>query len=87
MAKVALTEAQRRKQRHERRSRTLADGLAAHKSWNRLTNDNIAEELEIGKGTVARLLCGEDVKLSIMTFWRLLELAGLEVVKRKEAEV
>ena len=83
MARVALTEAQRRRQRHERRSRTLADGLAAYKSRNRLTNENLAEELDVGKNTVTRLLCGEDVKVSVFTYWRMLEIAGLDV-KQKE---
>lgn len=83
MPKVILTEAQRRRQRHERRSRSLADGLAAYKSRNRLTNENLAEELGIGKNTVTRLLCGEDVKVSVFTYWRMLEIAGLDV-KQKE---
>lgn len=82
MPKVILTAAQRRKQRHERRSRSLADGLAAYKSRNRLTNENLADELGVGKNTVTRLLCGEDVKVSVMTCWRLLEVAGLEVKQR-----
>lgn len=86
MAKVALTEAQRRRQRHERRSRSLADGLAAYKSRNRLTNENLADELNVGKNTVTRLLCGDDVKVSVFTYWRLLEIAGLDV-KQKEIAI
>ena len=86
MAKVVLTEAQRRQQRYERRNRTLADGLAAYKSRNRLTNENLAEMTGIGKNTVTRLLSGEDVKMSTMTYWRLLEMAGLDL-KQKEKEV
>ena len=85
MPKVVLTEAQRRRQRYERRTRTLADGLAAYKSRNRLTNENLAEITGIGKNSITRLLCGEDVKMSMMTYWRLLELAGLDL-KQKEKE-
>ena len=85
MARVALTEAQRRQQRYERRSQTMADGLASYKNRVGATNERLANELAIGKNTVTRLLNGEDVKLSIMTYWRLLELTGLEVeLKKKE---
>lgn len=84
MARVALTEAQRRKQRCERRSKTLAGGLAVYKNHARITNEDLADELGIGKNTVSRLLSGEDVKISIMTYWRLLEICGLEVRQRNE---
>ena len=82
MPKVILTEAQRRKQRHERRSQLLADGLAAYKTRNRLTNEALAAELSIGKNTITRLLSGGDVRLSIMAYWRLLEIAGLEAKQK-----
>ena len=86
MPKVVLTQEQRRRQRYERRTRVLADGLAAYKRRNRLTNENIAEMTGIGKNTVTRLLCGEDVKMSMMTYWQLLEIAGLDL-KQKETEL
>lgn len=79
MPKVLLTEAQRRQARYERRSSILADGLAAYKVRERLTNERLAVDLGIGKNTVTRLLNGEAVSLPIMTYWRLLEIAGIEV--------
>lgn len=88
MPRVALTEAQRREYRYKDRSGTLADGLAVYKSRKRLSNEQMAAELGIGKNTIPRLLNGEDVKLPIMAYWRLLEIAGLRVINggRNEAE-
>ena len=74
-----LTEAQRREYRYKDRSGRLADGLAVYKSRGRLTNEQLAAELGIGKNTIPRLLKGEDVQLPIMAYWRLLEIAGLRV--------
>ena len=86
MPKVVLTQAQRRMQRYERRTRALADGLAAYKRRNGLTNENLADALGIGKNTIARILSADDVKISAMTYWQLLELAGLDL-KQKEIEL
>lgn len=79
MPRVALTEAQRRKIRYERRSSDLADGLVIYKTRKQLSNEQLAAEIGIGKNTIPRLLNGEDVKLPIMAYWRLLEIAGLRV--------
>lgn len=79
MPRVSLTEAQRRRSRYERRSGVLADGLAAYKSRARLNNEQLAAEIGVGKNTITRLLSGDDVKLPIMSYWRLLEIAGLNV--------
>lgn len=81
MPRVALTEAQRRRDRYKRRSGALADGLAVYKSRARLNNEQLAAEIGIGKNTIPRLLAGEDVKLPIMAYWRLLEMAGLRVAE------
>ena len=83
-----LTEAQRRRERYKIRSGKLADGLAVYKSRGRLSNEQLAAEVGIGKNTIPRLLAGEDVKLPIMAYWRLLEIAGLRVTDggRNEAD-
>ncbi len=83
MPKVAITEEQRRMVRYERRSDILADGLAAYKRRQHLNNEQMAAQLGIGKNTITRLLNGEDVKVSIMTYWHLLEVAKMNV-KREE---
>lgn len=84
MPRVALTEAQRRKVRYERRSSELADGLIIYKTRQKLNNEQLAAEIGIGKNTIPRLLNGEDVQLPIMAYWRLLELAGLRVTEAEK---
>lgn len=82
MPKVALTEAQRRRQRYERKSAALADGLATFKRRERLNNEQLAAELSMGKNSITKLLGCEDVMMTPTTFWQLLEIAGLEVKPR-----
>ena len=79
-----MTGEEKRRWRYERRSRMLGDGLAVYKRRNWLSNEDLAKGLGIGKETVAKLLSGEDVKISIMTVWQLLEVAGLTVKAREE---
>ena len=79
-----MTEDQRHKLWYERRSQMLADGLAAYKHRNRLTNADLSQWLGVSSRTVAKLLEGEDVKLSVMMFWQLLEVAGLTVKRGDE---
>lgn len=83
MPKVCLTEAQRKRARCEAKSRMLGDGLAVYKARGHFTNQDIADELGIGRMGVARLISGEDLTMPIYAVWRLLDLAGLEV-RRKE---
>ena len=70
---------------YERRSRMLADGLAHLKHRDKLTNMNLGELVGIGRETVSRILSGEDVKISLLTFWCLLDLAGLEVRLKEDS--
>lgn len=84
MPKVALTEAQRREHRIEKRGQLLADGLASFKNRNRLSNENLAAELEIGRNSVANILSGCcDVKISIRKMFLLLEIAGIDLVPKE----
>ena len=75
---------ERHRLRYEHRSRVLADHLALLKQRGNLTNRNLGELAGVGKETISHILSGEDVKLSILTFWCLLDMAGFEI-RCKEA--
>jgi len=83
MPRVALTDEQRRRQRCERRSEALAGGLASYKNKTKKKNEELAAELGVGVNTIPRILNGQDVRISIMAYWRLLEVSGLEVRQRE----
>lgn len=77
-----LTQAQKDQLRYERKTAALAGGLAAFKRRQHLTLSQMAEELPVGKNSLAKLLDGEEVMLPPTAFWKLLEVAGLEVKPR-----
>lgn len=84
MPKICLTEEQRRKARYERNQRALADGMAIVKNRTKATNKDMARELGINHETLAKILGAEDVRIGVLTLFRLLDVAGLEI-KHKEA--
>lgn len=84
MGRVLLTDEQKAKARFDAKSQLLADGLAAFKNRNHLTNRQISDGFGMCHTTITKLLEGDDVKLPIKTVWRVLEIAGLEVHPRKK---
>lgn len=83
MPKVCLTAAQKERARFEAKSRAMADGLAAFKNKEKLSNDQIGHEIGLSHVTVAKLLDGENVRIPVYTMWKLLALSGIQV-KRKQ---
>lgn len=79
-----MTEEEKRRARYERRSSMLGDRIAAYKAKHWLSNEDLAKGLGVSRGTVGKIVSGEDVKISIMTVWQLLEVAGLTVKPREE---
>ena len=77
MAKVLLTNAQKQADRMRRQRGMVADGLAAWKNRKDMTNVTAGAFLGVGHETVAKLLKGQDVKMSYDTFLLLIEVAGL----------
>lgn len=84
MPRVYLTEAQRQEAKLDRQSKMLSDGLACYKAINKLTLEQIGSGLGMSKTTVMHIIQGKDKCVPIQSFWKLLEMAGLEV-RRKEA--
>lgn len=82
MSKVCLTEAQRQEKRDSAKRRMLGDGLTVFKARNKLTNKQLGAEFGVGHEMVAKIMDGEDVKLSMHNLWRLLDIAGLEITRR-----
>lgn len=79
-----LCEEQRVEARCKKRTQALVDGLVIYKARNKALNRDIAQEAGIGINMVGRLLRGDQVMVRLDAFWRLLDLAGLEVRKREE---
>ena len=84
MPKVYLTAAQRQEAKLDRQNKMLGDGLACYKAINKLTLEQIGSGLGMSKTTVMHIIQGKDKRIPIQSFWKLLEMAGLEV-RRKEA--
>lgn len=79
MAKVYLTEDQRRRAKYEARCRVIGDGLTLYKARNQLTNLELGKTFGLNHETVAKIMSGKDVKISMLKFWRLLDIAGVEL--------
>ena len=81
-----LTQALAKRQAHENRSKALASGLIVYKTQSKLTNEQLAAQLSVGKNKLPKLLEGEDTAVLVSTFWVLLDMAGLEV-RRKDLKL
>ena len=79
MPQVFLTEAQRIEKRYERRRNGLAEHLAVTKHREKLNNEQMSKRIGINHGTYAKLMGGEDVKLSTTTWLRLMDMAGIDL--------
>lgn len=79
-----LCEEQRVAARCRRRTQALVDGLVVHKTRNKVINKDIGAAAGMGVNAVGQLLQGQQISMKLDTFWRLLDLAGLEVRKREE---
>lgn len=79
MARITLTQEQREAAALERMRETLVDGILIRKARNRLTNEQIGNGLEIGGRTIAKIINGGDVKLTLTQTMRLLRFASLRL--------
>lgn len=64
----------------------LADGIAERKAIHHLNNEQIGRGLEIGERTIAKIINGGDVKLTLTQTMRLLRFAGLRLEGNHEPE-
>ncbi len=79
-----LCEEQRAEERCRKRTQALVDGLVLHKSRHQVINRDIAAKAGLGINAVGQLMQGKQVMIRLDTFWRLLDLAGLEVRRRED---
>lgn len=79
-----LCEEQRVEARCKKRTQALVDGLVVHKARTKALNKDISNTVGMGINAVGQLLQGNQVMVRLDTFWRLLDLAGLEVRKRED---
>lgn len=87
MSRVTLTEEQKRIRRFEKRSELLADGLERFMRKNKLTQKDLAAELSLGRNTIRKLLDENyDMQMPIETMWRLLEMAGIRMVRIEQED-
>ena len=78
-----LTEEQRIKAKNDAKRRMIGDGLAVFKAKNKLTNKQLGARLGFCNITIAKIVDGENVKVSLDQMWRLLDVAGIEIRKRE----
>lgn len=81
-----LTPSLAKRQAYENRTKALATGLIVYKTQSKLTNEQMAAQLKIGKNKLPKLLDGRDTMVTVGTFWALLDMAGLEI-RRKELKL
>lgn len=81
MQRGYLTQEQREAAALERMRETLTDGVLIQKAKTRLTNEQIGHGLEIGERTIAKIINGGDVKLTLTQTMRLLRFAGIKLVR------
>lgn len=82
-----LTRAQAREELYRSRTNTLAKNLGSVKTFNGMDNATLGDAIGLGKNTVPKLLKGENVYMTVTTFWKALDLAGLEVRPKSVKEV
>ena len=85
MPEVYLTKDARIQARYEARSKALARGLADYKFKNQYTNKQMAEKAGVSTKVVAALLNGKDARVQPETFFRLLDMAELDLKPRERA--
>lgn len=78
------TEAQRKAQRekqekeaYEAWKKRISDSLALYKHNNRLTNEQLGSLLGLDRVTTAKMLNGQDIKVSTEKFYKTLKLTGV----------
>jgi AraC-like DNA-binding protein len=81
---MGKTEAQRIDDRYARLRRCIADQLSTTKHRERLTAAQMSKRLGMSHDTFAKLLNGEDVKVSTTTWLRILDMAYIVMKKRSD---
>ena len=74
-----ITQQQKELLEIERMRELLSDGIAERKAIHHLNNEQIGRGLEIGERTIAKIINGGDVKLTLTQTMRLLRFAGLRL--------
>lgn len=87
MPKVCLTQEQREQAANERRRQLIADGMAAYKNRNRLSDEALGRRLGLGRNTVARILNGEEVKLETDKHFKVLAVSGYQMRKLHDEQM
>jgi transcriptional regulator with XRE-family HTH domain len=76
-----VTTAQRIAAANEQRRQRIADGLAAYKRRERITDEELGQRLSVARNTVAKILRGEEVALPTDTHFRVLAASGYQMRK------
>ncbi|MBR2131573.1 MAG: hypothetical protein IJ955_03390 [Oscillospiraceae bacterium] len=85
MPKVrGLTAKQRESDLLKKRSERIADGLIAYMNRNKLTQQELADEMGISLKSTRKLLNREDTFISITHYWAVLRVAGLRITEVRE---
>lgn len=80
MNRICLTQEQKLELYLEKQYGKLTDGLAAFKNREHLTLEQMAGGIGTNRKVVTKLLNGEETRLDVLTFFKVLRVAGLKVV-------
>lgn len=81
MPRVYLTQEAKEAARRGEMSRALGDALAMKKHRERKSVEDLAKEAGIARQSMDKLLRGENVRVEVLSMWKILEMAGMTVKK------
>lgn len=87
MPEVYLTESQKADARYRKLRHSIGDRVADTKRKKKLKLMELANGLNMGHTTVAKIMDGEDVTITTTKFLQILDMAGLMLVDRKVDEI
>lgn len=83
MPTVYLTKEAREDAKRQEMSRALGDALALKKHREKKTVMEMAQEAGVARQSMEKLLNGENVRVEVLSMWKILEMAGMSVKKNK----
>lgn len=83
MPTVYLTKEAKEAAKRGEMSRALGDALALKKHRERKSVDELAKEAGVARSSMDKLLRGENVRVEVLSMWKILEMAGMSVKKNR----
>lgn len=84
MPKVLLTHEQKLEDRNKRMRIAVADGLCITKRRTKMNLTEMGAKTGVSRNTMAKILSGDDVTLTMSSLMRVIDMAGLTLKKKVE---